>query len=502
MKETRNSLNGTPKKEWFKKWILPFAFVLTLLLHLLAVYFQGGFFHWDEHFQILEFVSFKLQLQDNYVLAWEYHVKARSWIQAFFYFYIYKSLNLFGLKDPFIIEWFFRFLSVVLFHLGLWRLYHYLSKEYPISKYKVELFLLTCFFWIYPFLAARISSEMVGASIFFIGLPGFLEGWKKNLLWKVFLNGLLLVLACWIRFTLGFFIVGVLLYLLVYAFDLRKVLVFSLSGLIIGVAGVLIDYWGYGEWVFSPWIYVDHNILRGVAQNFGTSPWWAYFYMAHKQLHVPIGIIYIFSTLYFWGNHFKSPITWGSFLFFLLHMMTSHKEYRFLFPLAFFLPYFFFYFIEGITLEKRRFYLYFKRGFLPLFLVYNFVGTAVCATRLRNQDISFLKFLRDNKIHQIYNFSNHTLKWIDKYSFIKQSFYGSIPLKEIFVKNFPSTKTNSTNSSFIVGGSSFLHYSLFQRRGCQEIYPRFSNWHSHLDRLKKRKRFYFLFECAEDEKPY
>ena len=82
-----------------------------------------------------------------------------------------------------------------------------------------------------------------------------------------------------------------------------------------------------------------------------------------------------------------------------------------------------------------------------------------------------LKFLKSEKIKQVYNFSGKSFKEIDEHSALKQSFYGSVSMKEIFVKSFSDIKSDT---SFIVGSSYRQHYSLFQKQGCRGALPSFS----------------------------
>ena len=54
-----------------EKFILP----IGLLFFLCAAFFSKGYFHADEHFQLLEFANYALENQENPI--WEYQEKIR-----------------------------------------------------------------------------------------------------------------------------------------------------------------------------------------------------------------------------------------------------------------------------------------------------------------------------------------------------------------------------------------------------------------------------------------
>ena len=100
--------------------------------------------------------------------------------------------------------------------------------------------------------------------------------------------------------------------------------------------GVFIDYWGYGEWHFIPWNYYYENIATGHMARVHSSPWWWYPYKAQQKL---LMLIPVLSFLYFWWRYRHHPVAWTTFGLFLFHSLISHKELRYLFPLAPFLPF-------------------------------------------------------------------------------------------------------------------------------------------------------------------
>src|SRR5207244_3098177 len=79
-----------------KRWLL-----ISAGLHLVAAVFSLGFYHTDEHFQILEFLNYLLGLSPASDLPIEFHRQIRSWMQPGIYFVLLKALSVVGVKNPF-----------------------------------------------------------------------------------------------------------------------------------------------------------------------------------------------------------------------------------------------------------------------------------------------------------------------------------------------------------------------------------------------------------------
>ena len=64
-----------------KYWYL---ILISLIFHLLAAYFSQGFYEQDEHFSILEPITFKLG--ENATLGWDFFLNYdKQWFLSFFY---------------------------------------------------------------------------------------------------------------------------------------------------------------------------------------------------------------------------------------------------------------------------------------------------------------------------------------------------------------------------------------------------------------------------------
>ena len=78
------------------------------MLHLFAAIFSSGFQHFDEHFQIYEFLNLKLGGTTSDNLPWEYREQIRPWFQVSIYYVFHQALSFVGVKSPFFMATFFR----------------------------------------------------------------------------------------------------------------------------------------------------------------------------------------------------------------------------------------------------------------------------------------------------------------------------------------------------------------------------------------------------------
>lgn len=304
---------------------------LMVLAQILAIFFSVGHFHPDEHFQILEFLNYKLYNSSPNDLPWEYHAKMRSWAIPWVFYIISKILIFFKIISPFIHVYFFKFLTAL---LGLGAVIS-LAKNFKFSLPQFIPCLILV--WFLPFLNVRTSSEAISASLIIIGIGASIQNIENK---KFIFSGIILGITFVIRFHTIFIIAPYILHQLVFRKNFKNILFFSLGFLLTYIAGILIDFWGQGELFWGHWNYVYQNIFLGKSHNYGISPWWSYFYDIGKKGIFPFGFIYIFSTLYFWIKNPKDILTWATLPFFIIHTLIAHKELRFLFPLSYFLPIF------------------------------------------------------------------------------------------------------------------------------------------------------------------
>ncbi len=84
------------------------SLMLLAAVTLVTAWFSVTFYFPDEHYQILEFMGFKLGITPPAELPWEFSARIRPWFQPLVYFLIAKPLMLAGVKDMFVIAFILR----------------------------------------------------------------------------------------------------------------------------------------------------------------------------------------------------------------------------------------------------------------------------------------------------------------------------------------------------------------------------------------------------------
>jgi phosphatidylinositol glycan class B len=133
--------------------------LFSLLLHVIAAYFSAGFYHSDEHFQILEFLNYKLGLSPASALPIEFHEQIRPWLQPTLYLAIIKPFTFLGDWNPFHWVLAIRLFSSLLGWLSLCGLALLSDQWFENQKLKKIALWLCAILWFLPALHARHSSE-------------------------------------------------------------------------------------------------------------------------------------------------------------------------------------------------------------------------------------------------------------------------------------------------------------------------------------------------------
>jgi phosphatidylinositol glycan class B len=308
------------------------------VLLLLAAWFSLGFHHNDEHFQLLEFANFKAGLTPEADLPWEFRAKIRCWFQPAIAFLALEGFGRLGVTNPFLVAVFLRLLSAILYGFALVRLIHCSRHWFQSPEIRRVAIAGACLLWFVPYLAVRFSGEGWSGSLFFLGFASLAllaQGERVSTL-ELGGAGLAMGLAFAARFQSGILIAPALVWFLWAARPKPSSLLAVGLGLLAGIgASLVVDRWGYGEWVFTPWRYLNVQLLQGTAANrFGTSPWWWYFPKIVLSAGPPIGLALLVGAVVTWVRKPASALAWASLPFFLAHCLLSHKELRFLFPLA------------------------------------------------------------------------------------------------------------------------------------------------------------------------
>lgn len=305
-----------------------------LACNILLAWFSTGFYHDDEHYQVIEFANYKLGGCDAGDLPWEFGKEMRPGLQPFVAYAVISCARLAGIENPFDQAFLLRLLSAILSVTVTW----YFIKNWKAGPaLPATAIAYSYLLWITVFVNVRFSSENWSATFFFAGLAISMGEGRHAL--RSFLCGLLMGLSFVLRYQSAIFVAAFLLWLLLVERKgisaLVKIVAGCIAALLIGGAA---DAWLYGKIVFPPLNYFVWNIVEGKASGFGTEPFWFYFTEVFLKAIPPFSILLICAFLYFWYRFPKNVITWISLSFVLVHSVIGHKEVRFLFPLAFIAP--------------------------------------------------------------------------------------------------------------------------------------------------------------------
>lgn len=321
--------------------------LLALLVHLLSAWFNRGHFHPDEYFQILEFAGFKLGKTPLQDLPWEFQARIRPALQPALAWLSAKSLLAAGVSDPFTHTFLLRLLSALLGLYVAFKLFSLTSSWISSKNLKKYFLLLSLFYWYLPFLHNRFNSENWSAIFLLLGIFLAWDLFKNQdnvqsvAISKLMLSGFFFGCAFYFRFQIGFALLGVGLWLVVFKKNLLKILFPMASGFLVAVAmNIFLEHWLYGEWTFSPLNYFSANIIQGKAAGWGTSPWWFYFYRFLISNLPPFSIFMLFAIFLGVIRKPRNIFVWILVPFWLAHIIVGHKEMRFMFPMIYLLPLF------------------------------------------------------------------------------------------------------------------------------------------------------------------
>ncbi|MDR2477930.1 MAG: hypothetical protein LBD48_01305 [Treponema sp.] len=346
MKEVFRLNAGLDDKSWVV-FVRTYSIVLALILAVTA-FLSLGYYHPDEHFQTIEFASYKLGKTAASDLAWEFGQRIRPWLQPACYVVIAKTAALLGIADLFILALIFRLFSAFFAWLSIsammfcaYRLFHEQSQR----KAAVRLLALFCFL---PYYMVRTSSESLSTSFCMMGFALLIMGsralkqdascYERTYPGALcFVTGILWGLAFEFRYQVAFLIMGFMFWMFFVSIRDKKTgfvkILLIVCGILAPVAGcTFLDSWGYGGFTVAPWNYLDQNIFQHKAAGFGTMPVWGYFKLIAKRPLFP-ALLTLGAAVGMWRFK-KHPFTWGILVFFLIHSLIGHKEIRFLLNLT------------------------------------------------------------------------------------------------------------------------------------------------------------------------
>lgn len=364
-------------------------YLLSAVILILTSVFSLGYFHFDEHFQILEFAGLKLDLTTPENLPWEYHYQMRPSVQPLIVVCLYRLLSLFGISSPFAITFLLRLLSAAFSFSGFWLLYNVYSNSINDRFLQKWYLLLSFFLWFLIFISVRFSSENWSGVSFIIAFALYLRAEKHNFILCLFV-GLFLGFSFITRYQAGFLTAGFLAWIMLVRRE-KLTNVFALIAGIIFIVflGILSDRWFYGEWTLTSWNYFEANILQDRISGFGIKPWYYYIETFFVKGIPPFSLLFILSLLIILVFERTGPITWSILPFLVIHFMIGHKEMRFLFPVAGLLPVIV---IKAMDVVQRNYVKdltankYFQL-FMKVFFIVNFMLLLFISFRTADQQV-------------------------------------------------------------------------------------------------------------------
>ncbi len=314
-------------------------FILSLIVYLITAFFSEGYYHPDEHFQILEFCNYKLGNAPVSDMPWEFHENIRPALQPALAMLMIKILNLAGIFNPFTYTLIFRILTALFSWFVVCKTCSLLSKDFSTDTGKRVFIFLSLFLWFVPFISVRFSSENYSATTFLAAVYLIIrygDGVSGKKLFPLAFAGLLLGFSFFFRFQVGFAILGLGMWLLlVKRLGWRNILVLIIAGTCSLAFCIYLDFWFYGKSVLTAVNYFFANIVENKAANWGIFPWWQYFIFFILQAVPPISILLL---LFFFIGLYKRPaniFTWCMIPFLIAQFAVGHKEMRFMFPMVF-----------------------------------------------------------------------------------------------------------------------------------------------------------------------
>jgi phosphatidylinositol glycan class B len=331
---------SAPERRHFKRCLAASAFLFVVF-----AIFSTGHLHPDEYFQTVEFASSKLGITDPAELSWEYQEKMRSWLQPAFYVVVGEAAEALGIRRPMVLLFVFRLVTGLVAWSALWTLIIAGRRWIGGEEQRRRLYSIAGLLWLLPLLGVRTSGETAATAALCFGIAS-LE-WRADLqdrtlrLLAAVLGGIAFGLCFGLRYPSGAMAAGAGLW---YLYSTRQRLSLFI-GLVLGATlalalGVIIDRWGYGATTFPVYSFLYQNFVENKSARFGTPPFFAYLYLPLENLMAPLVLLLMAATLIAWLRRPWSALTWASAPYVALLSLLAHKEARFLYPLAPFLPFF------------------------------------------------------------------------------------------------------------------------------------------------------------------
>ena len=458
-------------------------FCVSFIVYLVTAYYSIGFYHPDEHFQILEFCNYKLGLSPLADLPWEFNEHIRPALQPTIAAIMIKAFNLFNIHNQFTYALIFRLLCALLSWFVFCKLSLLVIREYLTDIGKRIFVFMSLLLGFVPYISVRFSSENL-AAITFLGALYFIiksgDDNKNTRAFNFIIPGILLGLSFFFRFQMAFAIVGLGLWLIIIKKTQRNyIITLLISGILIMTLCVYIDYWFYGHFELTPLNYFKANVIENKAAYWGVSPWWYYF---NEFIHLSFPVFTILLLIFFFIGIFQKRMNifvWCLVPFLLAHCSAGHKEIRFLFPIVFIFIYLI---TTGIDFIIKSFKLMKFAKYLYIFIIIlNIHPLFAKMFTPSNNDLYFYRFLYEKSPKAPIALISH-----DKGAFgfcgLKINFYNNpniIIISNSDEKEFWSyLNTNKSDTVYVFENnySNVKSYPGYKNECVCSIYPKWVQW--------------------------
>lgn len=471
-------------------------FLVVIGLHIIAAFFSEGYHKLDEHDGIVISTSYLIGDTAKEALSpGETKAMIRSWLQPAIYATVLMPLKSIGLSNPFSITFVMRFINMLFGLIALYKLSDIIPQITEKIDEKKTYLMVLFFFWLFPFLHVRTTSESLSGVFFILAFShlvkttginilesatSLISKKSKDLPAKDFIYiGFLFSLSFTLRVQMAIMIFFTCLWVLLYTnLKIRNLAILTLSFFISLIPISCIDYLGYQQWTFPPYNNYIYNAVQGVASSLGTDPIWKYLEKSLLKLIPPYSILILLSLFWFWFKRTFSLISIVTISYFVIHSLIPHKELRFLFPITYFIPFALTYFVHIFNNNKVVSKLYSFSIFLNIILLLKVIFAPAYSA------IGLYKVLYSQKITYINTFEALPRK-IPFYSYQNKLVTKTIKSLNEADGQYIFTRTYSTSEK------------LLSNDKCSILYSNYPIWFvKYLNKkLLKKSKVLFLLKC-------
>lgn len=352
------------------------VFLIAVVVYLITAWNSSGFHSADEHFQIIAFTQWKLGDLPVEHLPWEFAAEIRSSFQPWVAVAIFKVAELVGIHDPFTQAFLLRAFTALLALFAMRRFVQVVMLQFPLAEQRTFI-LLSYALWFIPFISVRFSSEGWSAIFLLRSIAALMAPGSKTRNGAA--AGIFAGIAMLCRPPVALIMLTLVAWSRLVRRDPPKVVMNMLvaaCGML--MFGLLLDSAFYGHFAPSTWNYITLGLAGDPAHRFDELPWYYYPPWIVKYAIPPIGAVILLAFVLVSWKRPSHLIVWCAVPYIVVHSLIAHKELRFLYPLAFLVPWLL---LEAWripkTLTTSRSVLY---ALMVILAVFNGVGLAVAIT--------------------------------------------------------------------------------------------------------------------------